>query len=239
MNVLICDDRQEDAKQLDALLRDSGFSVETQVFGNGHDALDFVHTGAAVDVCILDIVMPEMSGVVLADRLREDGFTGEIVFLSTSNEYASEAFNVEAFGYLIKPPTPESVSKILSKLLHHHNRTDMASVHVKVAGIMKKILHRDISHVEVIKHKVFFRLTDGSEVETYATFTELAPKLLSDARFIRCHRSYIVNMDDVAAMSERETVLRGGRKIPITRTYREIADEYYKWEFGERTEDAQ
>lgn len=231
MNVLICDDRQEDAERLNGLLRDSGFQVESKVFNNGCDTLDFIHTGVVVDVCFLDIVMPEMSGVALAGQLREDGFTGNIVFLSTSNEYGSEAFSLEAFDYLLKPPTPESVKAIMTKLERARNRTDMAGILVKAAGVVKNILYRDISHAEVINHKVYFRLTDGSEVPVYATFAEIAQELLADPRFIQCHRSFIVNMQDVAEVSENEVIMRGGKRIPIPRAYRETRGAFFKWKF--------
>lgn len=237
MNVLICDDRQEDGAVLNGLLRDSGFDIKTQVFNRAHDMLEFMHTGIVVDACFLDIIMPEMSGVVLAEKLRADGFTGYIVFLSTSNDYGSDAFRVSAFDYLLKPPTAESVGKLLAKLDQDRNREDMAGILVKTAGIMKKILYRDISHVEVIKHKVVFGLTDGSNVEAYATFGEIEKRLANDARFARCHRSYIVNMDEIAEISERKISMRDGTKIPITRTYGDVKNRYYNWEFGERAEE--
>ncbi len=65
------------------------------------------------------------------------------------------------------------------------------------AGTMRSVLCRNISHVEVMQHTVVYRLTDGRKVEVYGTIGEAANQLLNDGRFARCHRSYIVNLDEV------------------------------------------
>lgn len=232
MNILICDDMRNEAEELSALLEDSDFNVTTTVFCSGRDALNYLHTGAVIDVCFLDILMPEMSGVDLAQKLRHDGFAGSIIFLSNSNEYAQESYMVDAFSYLVKPPTPKSVRDVLNKLERVRNNTDTNSILLKISGIAKSVLFRDISHVEVIQHKVYFRLADGDEIEVTTTLAEVMPKLLSDARFVRCHRSYIVNMDNIAEITENEIVVRNGAKIPMSKNYREARNKFFKWMFG-------
>ena len=233
MNILICDDKQDEAREIGVLLSASDYKVSTNIFSNGYDALDFIHTGAVIDVCFLDIVMPEMSGVTLARHLRKDGWTGDIVFLSTSREYGPESYEVKAFSYLLKPLTPVSVNDVLAKLEHARSTADTIGITVKTSSAARVILYRNISYVEVIRHKVYFRMTDGNEVELYAVFSDVARELLSDPRFVQCHRSYIVNMRDIEKVSEREIVTHGGARIPIARNYRETRNRFYKWMFGE------
>ena len=111
MNILICDDQKNDADALASLLHESGFDIKTALFANGREALDHVRTGPPADVCFLDIIMPEMSGVELAKKLRSLGYGGEIVFLTSSNDFARESYQVKAFDYLIKPPSLWNVQK--------------------------------------------------------------------------------------------------------------------------------
>lgn len=231
MNILICDDRIDEAKDLTDLLHDSDVNVNTTVFHNGHDALDYFHTGAVVDVCILDIIMPKMSGIALAEKLRADGFTGEIIFLSTSNDYAWQSYQVKAFSYLLKPPAPENINHILKELEHVQKSGDTNSILLKTVGITKSVPLRHISHVEVIQHKVHFRLTDGSVFDVSTTFGKIAPELLNDPRFVQCHRSYIVNLDDITEISEKEITMSKGIRIPLTRSYREVRNTFFKWKF--------
>lgn len=233
MNILICDDRPEEAKEFSDLLAASDSKINITVFENGYDLLDYVQTGIAIDVCFLDILMPEMSGVELAGSLRQAGFTGKIIFLSSSNEYAHQSYRVSAFDYLIKPPTTESVRDILDRIRQEKQKVDTKSILLKTSGVAKLVLFREISHVEVIQHKVYFRLRDGGEIDVNAAFGDIAPELLSDARFLQCHRSYIVNMDEIAEIARWEIVMRGGKKIPIARGFSGARNEYFNWKFGD------
>lgn len=238
MNIFICDDKHSESSKLERVLNESGFNITIKTFNSGYDVLDYVRSGVVIDICFLDIIMPEMSGVELAGELRAAGFTGEIVFLTTSNEYAEESYNVNAFGYLIKPPRPEAVRNILSKLETTKTKGDTDGILLKVSKVARNILFREISHVEVIKHYVYFRLTDGEEIEIYATFGEIAEQLLRDRRFAQCHRSYIVNMSDIAAVDEREIVMRGGKKLPYSKSYSDIKKRFTKWIVGGRTNES-
>jgi DNA-binding LytR/AlgR family response regulator len=219
---------KSDAEKLDALILNSGFGVNTAISDSGNNALAHVRSGAKVDACFLDIVMPEMSGVVLAEKLREDGFTGEIIFLTTSNEYAAESYAVGAFSYLVKPAAADRVRDILHKLKKRKSEAE-DGILVKSGGQVRRILFQDISYIEAMLHKVHFRLTDGFEVEANATFREITGQLLDDPRFVQCHRSFIVNMNDITAISGWKLILRSGKNLPISRSYPCIKKNFVKW----------
>ncbi|MCP1103698.1 DNA-binding LytR/AlgR family response regulator [Aequitasia blattaphilus] len=232
MNILICDDLQLDAAQLNNLLQASGFQVHIHSFLSANDALNFIRNGAVVDCCFLDIVMPEMDGISLASALRKEGYTGKIVFLSSSKDYGPETYTVDAFSYLLKPPSIENISTLLKRLEQNKDSDDQASITVQSGKTTKILLYRNISYIEVMLHKVYFRMTDGSEVCMNATFSQVATQLLSDSRFIQCHRSYVVNMQDIAEISEREIITHNGNQIPIPRSYKNTRSKFYQWKFG-------
>lgn len=148
--------------------------AKLKFFHTGADALEYFHSGAHIDVCFLDILMPEMTGITLAERLRENGFDGRIVFQTTTNDFASEAFGVEAFFYMLKPPTMESVEKILRKLEAAQKETDIGVIMIKTASSLVPVVFRDISHAEVINHTVYLRLMSGDELEVNIVFNENA-----------------------------------------------------------------
>ena len=232
MNVLICDDRRREAEKFAELLADSGFDVSAVIFSDGGQALDHIRSGGLADVCFLDIFMPDMNGVELAEKLREERYTGEIVFLTASNDFAQQSYRVKAFDYLLKPPTADSVREVMNALVNAHKNTDRDGLPVKTRGMARFILFRDISHVEVIGHTIYVRLLNGAEVEVYATFGEIAEHLLRDGRFVRCHRSYIVNVSDVSTVTAQEAVMNSGARVPISRGFSQVRDEMMKWMFG-------
>lgn len=115
MNVLICDDKETDTANLVCILGYSyGSAVKTTVFKKASDTLEYIRSGAEVDVCFLETITPEMNGIKLAGELRGEGYEGEIVFLTSAKVYGPDAFKVNATDYLLKPVMPERVRSALS-----------------------------------------------------------------------------------------------------------------------------
>jgi DNA-binding LytR/AlgR family response regulator len=228
MNILICDDVSDVALMLKKLIAFAISDVSIAVFNTPLSALDFIRQGKLPDVCFLDIIMPGMDGVTLAENLRKEGYNGPIVFLTTSNEYAAQSYKVNAFSYLLKPPVKEEVLNILRKLEDYKKNNDTAGLPVKTRNISKFILFRDISHVEVIRHNVYFRLADGEEIITARALGEITPALLADKRFAQCHRSFIVNMDNISEIQGNTAVMNCGKSVPISKNYSGFKKQYDK-----------
>jgi len=219
VNILICDDMKHDADNLCKLLVDSGFNHNSVMFSNAKDAFEHIRSGASVDVCFLDIIMPGKSGVELAKDLRDDGWQGFIVFLSTSKDFGPETYQVKAFSYLLKPVSCDSVREILHEIEHLQKSADTSGISVKGVGQTRFLLFREISYVEAANQNVIFRLTSGLELKMRSTFAEIAATLLEDTRFIQCHRSYVINMNDVISVCNNDFIMQSGVKIPIARSF--------------------
>ncbi|MDR0444426.1 MAG: LytTR family DNA-binding domain-containing protein [Treponema sp.] len=232
MNILICDDIAEEAQNLEEAIKAAGFEGNLNCFNNGADALSHVKSGGAVDLCFLDIIMPEMDGICLARRLREAKYNGEIVFLTTTNEYAAESYQVGAHSYLIKPPNAQSIADILRKIADAKKNADTAGIPVVTRNMTRFLFFNEISYVEVMGKKVYFHLLDGGNVEITAALNEILPQFLEDTRFAQSHRSYIINMNAVSYIQDKEIFFRCGKKAPISKNYAEFARQYIKWVFG-------
>jgi len=63
----------------------------------------------------------------------------------------------------------------------------------------------------------------------YAVFGKIEKQLLADSRFAKCHRSYIVNLNEIKAMVNNELIMKNGSKIPISRSYSQVKDKIVKW----------
>ena len=226
MTVLVCDDIPDEAEKLSDMLNNIGY--RSLAFTRGADALEYIRSGAAADICIIDIIMPEMSGIELAQILRESGFGGEIIFLSTSNEYGPQAYEVKAFYYLVKPPSQSSIRRVLDEIKTKHDQSDRSGIKIKVSGSARFIRFRDVEYTEVVKNYVTIYLTTGETVEIRSTFAEIAPQLLCDSRFIQCHQSYVVNMDAVVIMTSREITMSGGARIPVSKSYPDTKMKYLR-----------
>jgi len=232
MNTLICDDIRDEGLELAIMA--SGIRGNCHYFDRATGALAHIKTGARVDVCFLDIMMPGMTGIELAKHIRimeaaERADPREIVFVSASNEYAAECFELKAFSYLLKPPAPKKVKTILQEIFGIKQAKDVAGIPISTKAMTRFLYFREISFLEVINNKVFFHLVDGSEIAVISALSTLLPKIMEDRRFVKCHRSFVVNMNDTAIVQGNSMVMHSGRRIPISRTYAGFRDEYIEY----------
>jgi DNA-binding LytR/AlgR family response regulator len=222
---------KKEANMLVSALSELGFAAQISVFTCPDKAFNYAQSGTRVDVCFLDILMPEMSGIALAEKLRANNFTGEIIFLTSSNNYAQQSYSVEAFDYLLKPITCENVKKVMNALQNFWAKTDKNGLFVKTHGGTRFIAFRNISYVEADDHYVNISLLNGSIVEAHTTFSEITKQLLPDSRFIKCHRSYIVNLNEITNVKKDDVIMMGGKKVPISRGFSHVKDRMVKWTF--------
>jgi DNA-binding LytR/AlgR family response regulator len=192
-------------------------------------AFEYFEGGKRVDIVFLDIIMPEMSGVEVAVRLRDRGFGGYIVFLTSVNDFAAESYGVTAFSYLLKPVEQERLFSVLRKIDETREKSyekDTAFVLVKTKQFQRNILFRDIIFVEILGHSLSIHLVNGETVSINKPLKEFSPALLTDERFARCHGSIIVNMDFVETIRDNMAVLKMGQTIPISRRRDDFKSRY-------------
>ena len=119
MRIAICDDNIKELNNLSKLLSDyrektkAGFTFVT--YTDGVALLEDVRKGG-FDILLLDVMMPLISGLEIAHEVREFDENIRIAFLTSSTEFAVESYSVEAFAYLLKPATADSLFPILDKL---------------------------------------------------------------------------------------------------------------------------
>jgi DNA-binding LytR/AlgR family response regulator len=196
-------------------------------FGNAIDATLFIQ-GNAVDIIFLDIRMPQLSGTDFVRSLRT---VPKIIFTTAHKEYAHEGFELDVVDYLLKPIRFDrflrAVNKVFPKLQNEAEEKTIAGgrdikfassfIYVKVDRKMVKIFMDDIVYIESDKDyvKVF---TTNSIIITRQTIGSVEA-MLSDNKFFRIHRSYIVSLDKIKSFTN-EIVEIGNTELPIGKFYR-------------------
>jgi len=232
MNILICDDIQDEAVKLEYAVKKADNEANVSRFLKAQDALNYIKTGVHIDVCFLDIIMPEMDGIELATNMRSAGFNNKIIFLTTSNDYGAESYQVKAYFYLLKPVKTEEVARLLNEIKSGAPDGDSAGIKIVTRKVTEFLYFKDISFVEVINKNVYFRLLDGGEIVIFASLGDVLPQLTADGRFAQCHRSFVVNLDAITQIHGKEIMLRCGRKVSISRSYKGFCDLYFKHGMG-------
>ena len=121
------------------------------------------------------------------------------------------------------------ITQVLGEIAHAQKTADTAGIFVETRTMKRFLFFREISFIEVIGKKVYFRLLDGSDIEINAVFSELLPKFLEDSRFVQCHRAFVVNLDAVLQIQGKEVFFRCGRKAPVAQKNTYFFEKYTKW----------
>ena len=221
----LCDDEEEQRSALTALLR--GYlerpdapPVKLAVFSSGHELLSAAEDFGSFDLYLLDVVMPELSGIDLGKQLRSLG-GGVIIYLSVSPDFALDSYHTQAFYYLLKPPQPDQLYGILDRAVDRMKKEHTAHVTVKTRDGMRLIRLDDIQYVELVRRSAHYHLSRGELVAGLTlrtSFRESVAPLLSDPRFFLCGSSFVVNLYYVTAIERGSFLLDGGTRVPLTRS---------------------
>lgn len=174
------------------------------------------------DIAFLDIQMPEMSGMEMARRLPSDV---KVVFTTAYREYAVEGFRVNALDYLLKPVSYdeflESVNRARNNTKNIADREPHESfLSVRSEHSIVRIPIDDIQFIEGLKDYVKIHIHGFQRPVLTLMSIKSLEQTLPVEKFMRVHRSYIVNLDHVTAMRTRRIVIDDRREVPVSDTFK-------------------
>ena len=244
--ILICDDHFADLQSLAAIIDDyykaasdskelanlvCAFSLAK--FTDPKEALAYIEDGNTVDIAILDIMMPQMDGMDLAAKMREMGFNGFLIFLSTSNYFAEQSYSVKAFSYILKPAKNEKVFNLLSGIEKTRKMNDSNGFTLSRKSKTQFVAYTEFMYAEVKNKQLFFHLIDGEIITIYGALKNYTEKLLSQPNIIRPHNSFVVNLDYVRSCENGALCMKDGTRISIPNDYKTIKEKWLERMFGE------
>ncbi len=236
IEIALCDDNAEDIEAAKSFAEQfvsehADFPMRFSAFTSAAELLKQIKTGSSFELFILDVIMPKMSGIQLAETIRSRGIHAEIIFLTISRDYAVDAFSVSACGYLLKPLIKENFDKIMLRTLSKLTRENGTGLAVRTKGGIWRIPLHKIVMIESFNHIREITTTDNSVFETSATLSELFEQLDGHSNFIMPHRAYIVNLDNSVGIVRYEMLMLGNRRIPIPKNQfaavRNIVQNYF------------
>ena len=234
LRLAICDDMQEflsDTKNKIEQWEGKPEDLVVELFTDG-DGLIESHTANPFDIILLDVVMPLINGIETAAEIRKTDMTVKIVFLTTSSEYALDAFTVHANHYLLKPVDDVKLFECLDMQLKERISNERC-INIRDGAVMHRVPLRDIEYMEAQGKKVKFMLSGGSMKESNNPFYHFEEKLLFEDGFFKCHRSYVVNIFKISTYTQTEITMNSGARIPISRgTRAEFESAYFELLFG-------
>lgn len=217
MNFAICDDEpfmaRDLLRRLAAYMEGKGVpDYRASIFSNGRQLLE---DGGGFDLIFLDIQMERPDGLETAKALRRRSCRSLLVFVTVLRERVFDAFETEAFDYLVKPLEDGRFRRTMDRALETLERRGAKGVVVRRGSACEVIPLEQIVYCEVQGRKIYIHRADGQTVDFYEQLDGLERQV--DGRFFRCHRSYLVNLEYVRGCRDGRVALAQGEEIPVSR----------------------
>ena len=245
MKIAFCDDDAACREEIDGLLSiyagaRPDHNISYTAFAYTDDILDASAKVGGFDLYVLDIVMQnDITGIELGVKLRQAGYDGKIVYLTSSAEYAIDSFKVKPFHYIMKPVEKDAFFAILDEAYEIISHESSQKFMVKTKENSLLVSHDSILYAELVKRAVVFNLVGGKTVESTTlrtTFSEAVAELTADSRFIICGSGMLVNLHHVTSVGSDSLVFRNGRKVHLSKKIcREVRGVWNEFWFTERS----
>ena len=246
MKIAVCDD--------DALLREEVLAITSEytaqnptrniscaAFASAEELLASAEQIGGFDIYILDIVMPGMDGITLGVQLRDHGFVGKIIYLTSSPEYAVDSFQAKPFNYILKPFGKDAFLTALHEAILSVSEKKERSLIVKTKECSIRLTFDSILYAQLNRRTVVYHLTNGKAVESIqirTPFHEAIQDLLSDRRFVLCGASMAVNLRHITMIENDALVFNDTHRAYLgKKSCREVRSVWYDFCFDgeERT----
>jgi DNA-binding LytR/AlgR family response regulator len=221
LTCLALDDEPLALQLLESYIRRSP-ALYAQGFFNNPDEARSRLTPGDIELLFLDIQMPDITGLQFLKSLPNPPM---VIFTTAFAEYAVEGFNLDAVDYLLKPFNFQRFEKSVTKAVEYRNflksqspiiNQPITSLFVKVEYSVVQIPFNDILYIEGFDDYIKIH-TAGKTILTLLSMRNVL-EMLSPARFLRVHRSFIVATDKIEQLRARKIIV-GERAIPVGETY--------------------
>lgn len=225
MHVVICDDepcfQEAVVNAVKKWMCTSGHSdIRCTVFSSSEDLLERWSNGLSIDLLFLDIEIPgEISGMALAQKIRDTDHNLPIVFITNYLNYVYEGYVVNAMRFLTKPVNEDEVFTCMDISYRHFQLLSKESFIVNAKDQRIVLRHSEIIYIEARSHYLFFHLSSTDEIPSMrAKIGDIIGDLPSSL-FAQCHRSFIVNLLYIRRFTKNSIIMSNNRALPVSLTY--------------------
>lgn len=232
MQIGICDDQKEIREILTDKVKKYYPAEDIAVYSSGEELLA---DRKLPDILFLDVQMPEKDGMETARELRKRDRQMIIIFVTVTEDYVFQSFDVGAFHYLIKPLEEEKFEEVLQKAVRQVRERDSEgagagkerqSLIVTSKGQHITVPVQEIVYAEVFNRKIILHTMDA-DIEYYGKLKELEKKAGED--FYRPHRAYLINLNFVRKYNAGAIYLKRGQALVAKQNYHDFVKCYLRF----------
>ena len=224
LGIAVCDDEKTELEAISRLtesyFRTRGMETEITAFDSAEKLL---RSRKQFDLYLLDVLMPVKDGISAAGMIREMKPDAVIVFITSMLASAVDSYRVEAAGFLLKPVTEETYADTMERLIRNGRIGSRPALDIIYDHMPMSIPLDRIVVLESDLHRVHIRL-DGDIYTVHMRLKDLELMLADRKEFLRCHQSFLINLQYADSIVENDFILQRGLKagihtVPISRIY--------------------
>ena len=195
--------------------QETGNEFKIITFYNGQSLLDYKKN---LDIIFLDIKMPGLNGIQVAEKIRQKDQKVDIIFLTSLLQYAIEGYKVNAINYIVKPINYRRLKLELDNWFAKCIISEEPYIVINNDTGIYKIVLKSLKYIETYNRNLLFH-TEKEDIISYKKLKEIE-QVLADKGFSRCHNGYLVNLLFVESVKKLDAMLITGEIIPISKLKR-------------------
>lgn len=242
LKIAVCDDEAIVLSEVSSHLekyskQNSKSELEVFTFDSARVLLNSIDNEDVFDIFLLDVYIGDEMGTALAKEIRSRGIESPIIFLTTSTQHAPETMEADTLRYLIKPLNPEKFYEAVNVAVKKAEKLSSKFIKLKTENGIEKINISNILYTESRSHYQYVNFTDGGQVRSRMTVSELFGELSQYGIFVRGGSAYIINLNKVKSVSTGEVCFNNNKKLPLPRgAHNEIKEAFWLLQYDGREE---
>lgn len=239
LQIAICDDQINELESIYLFVEEyrknhPDLDLSVRRFQSSYDLIDAVSSRGHYDIYILDILMPNINGIQAGEIIRQKDMSAEIIYLTSSPDFALDSYKVKAQSYLIKPAEKEKFFRILDETIEQLEAENTKRLLLRTANGIEAAAFGRIVYAEYYKHHLYCHMLDKSVLESLTLrepFDQVIEALLADGRFLKISLSHVINMQHVQSLRRKNLCfcMADGTELLVTRAFSSAKQTYIEY----------
>ncbi|MDE6386930.1 MAG: LytTR family DNA-binding domain-containing protein [Lachnospiraceae bacterium] len=225
MRIALCDDSIKDLLNIEKLLMKYkslhlNRDFELEKYSDSSRLSRKISDGKLADIYILDMLMPRWSGIDLGNQIRMSGCESVIIYITSSDDYALDAYGVHAIRYLLKPIDEKKLFEALDYALSYTKVKTEPVCLIKTKDGLFQQPYSGIEYIENVSRKLEVHLSDGEVLKSLfirKSFEEEIQEIADKNNFQQIHKSFLVNLDYVKQLTPDSVIMKSGIELPVSK----------------------
>lgn len=222
LKIAICDDDtsiQETIANLIKIYCPKKWDFDIATYSSAEELLLDYNKPRFIDILFMDIEVGETNGIEIIEKIRQIDTDTIVIFVTSYMDYVAKAFRVGAFQYLCKPIKEIDFQKDFLRAINSFEAKHTV-YEFKNNGQLTVIEYKDIVAVEIWNKKIKLHTNNEIFVEDGRSSITVKERQFEPYNFVRCHKSYLVNLHNISKIGKENILLFSGATIPLSRNYR-------------------